>query len=354
MFLSNFSSEMGKYINYERLCILLARADTKVQFIEQDYETAFWINDREQRELIIVDMSEEIYSNPEYDGDKCYVCEVFFNGYNKTISFKNDIDKFNELFDIEIMEIIDDQTINITPRLVNFLNKFQELESYIRIQNQPYKYPQKLYLHNFLEIDYENALVNFNSKDVPYHKIENTRDNVYGKISDYVEIQFSFIEKKIREITNLLTYPFIPVKDNVPTEHNKKYSPPKGVPSYSHIVLDQKYLEYLPAVFNKLIDLRYLKSDAKLKDFRKLFNEKRDNEHIGWLGSNGSLRYFLMTLQKRGIIKFPKSNKWKLISECFFNGNENSDFNLESLRGAKIPADTEQLDKIIKIFPPHK
>ena len=155
----------------------------------------------------------------------------------------------------------------------------------------------------------------------------------------YVEILGVNPPKKNRiiDVTNI---PASPIKEP------KKPKEDKAKKTYSIELDKDSQIPFLTTLHIKLGNAGII--DCGYKEFKQLFScVKFDKKYI-WLNSNGSLRYFIMQLDEKGIISYPTNQKWEIVSNFFISKNGLL-FEGKQLKDSKTSAsDKKLIDPIIQ------
>lgn len=113
---------------------------------------------------------------------------------------------------------------------------------------------------------------------------------------------------RIHEIENI---PTIPVKEH------KKPVENKALKTYTIMLGKDAQSSFLVALHVALEKAGVI--NCGYSDFKRLFSCVKFDKKHKWLNSNGSLRYFIMQLDEKGIISYPTNKKWEIVSNFFLS-----------------------------------
>jgi len=121
----------------------------------------------------------------------------------------------------------------------------------------------------------------------------------------------------------------------------------KNRPEYPSFItrIDDKNLR---DAYGQLIKLNFISDKTSLDSFKSVFQGKTPKEKIRWKGKPGFLRYFIISINGKGIE--PIKSYWKTTVECFKNDETDSDFNISQLQFGHDPKNTKDIDLVIQTF----
>lgn len=141
---------------------------------------------------------------------------------------------------------------------------------------------------------------------------------------------------RIREIENIPT---------IPAKEHKKPVENKALKTYTIMLGKDAQSSFLVALHVALEKAGVI--NCGYSDFKRLFSCVKFDKKYKWLNSNGSLRYFIMQLDEKGIISYPTNQKWEIVSNFFISKNGLL-FEGKQLKDSKTSAsDKKLIDPII-------
>jgi hypothetical protein len=150
--------------------------------------------------------------------------------------------------------------------------------------------------------------------------------------SIYVDEFKKFIDKLSRE--------YISHQDDVDkTRSSFKYG--DGVTKYNSI----------RAIYKTLLDSNLIGAETKFEDFEKIFQNKKIDNKVRWIGETSQLKYFIELINRPDLNFYDnKSSKWKIAVKCFiqFSDKNLKKISARDLSTYKTTTNTiDSLDKLI-------
>jgi hypothetical protein len=200
-------------------------------------------------------------------------------------------------------------------------------------------------------IEYNDQTKNYEAKNLSLRKlgdVNEINEDYVRHLSEALYWVKEFISKLIFKVKQTIA--------NIELAQTSRPDPKKGNMPKHFSYSNQQNSKNITILFNELVATEvFISSDSHKKNFRQLFFGPKVDKPIIWSDSMGALKYLILQLESKDIIKNSGRNKWKLVSQSFINEDTMQNFEQGLLSGAKVndisSKKKEMIDDIIdKLF----